>query len=122
MKGWAECRARIVAPCHALSAFGPEHLTCLRHEREQCVAFLNNEVAQVSAELTDGAARDLPALMEGWHVPVAPKCEMVSADRAHISADAAWLGCEIVETAGLSLAMQQYRFGQADADFCDLKD
>ena len=119
---WDMCRAMIFEPCQDHSVGSEPHLSCLRGEQAQWVALRDSELAGLVGVLTADATENMADLMEHWYVSVATKCDAVAAERAGISAQAAVVGCDISETAGLTSALRQCRLGQSNAEFCVRED
>ena len=121
-ESWDTCRAMIFAPCQEYAVGGSDHLACLRDEQAQWQALRDDELNALATVLTEPAAANMSDLMEHWYVSVATKCDAVAAGRAGISAEAALVGCDISEIAGLTSALRQCRLGQSAAEFCKRKD
>jgi hypothetical protein len=121
-ESWDTCRAMIFAPCQEYAVGGSDHLACLRAEQMQWQTLRDDELNALATVLTEPAAANMSDLMEHWYVSVATKCDAVAAGRAGISAEAALVGCDISEIAGLTSALRQCRLGQSAAEFCKRKD
>jgi hypothetical protein len=118
---WPECREGLFAPCNIGAIGSAEHLACLQTHREDWRIFLDKQTEQLNVRLTLDGANQLTELIGQWFGYVGNKCTTVAEAKAEMSADAARMGCEISEFAGLSTEFQSCLSGNSVSPYCILK-
>lgn len=119
---WDQCRTQMFAPCAGLEVGAADHLACLSEDKAGWQALMTGYQATLRDRLTNGALLDLTGLMGQWTGYVSQKCAEVGEARAEISREAAVLGCEISEIAGLTVEFAACDAGQSTAPYCTLKE
>ena len=73
-------------------------------------------------KLTVDGTVQLTEILGQWFGYVGQKCTQVAAQKANISEDAALLGCEVSEIAGLATEMQSCLRGKSVSPYCTFKE
>jgi hypothetical protein len=118
---WNQCLGQLFAPCVGDDVGSESHVRCLKGQREDWSVSMTLLQAEVTDAITLKAATEMSEILGGWVNYVSQKCEAVSVN-ASVSADAARLGCQITEFAGLAGEYAACLEGRSTADFCVLKD
>jgi len=119
---WDQCRTQMFAACAGLEVGAADHLACLTEDKAGWQALMTGYQAVLTERLTSAALLDLTGLMGQWTGYVGQKCADVGEARAEISREAAVLGCEISEIAGLTVEFAACDAGQSTAPYCTLKE
>ncbi|WP_069299710.1 hypothetical protein [Neptunicoccus sediminis] len=115
---WPECRSLLFHPCETFPVGGEDHLTCLAEQKADWRAHLDATTLTLNARLTAEGSGQLTDLLGQWFGYVGNKCNGVAQEKADISADAARLGCEISEFAGLSTEFDSCLQGKSLSPYC----
>ena len=118
---WNQCLGQLFAPCLGDDVGSESHVRCLKGQREDWSVSMTFLQAEVTDAITLKAATEMSEILGGWVNYVSQKCEAVSVN-ASVSADAARLGCQITEFAGLAGEYAACLEGRSTAKFCVLKD
>ena len=118
---WNQCLGQLFSPCLGDDVGSESHVRCLKGQREDWSASMTLLQAEVTDAITLKAATEMSEILGGWVNYVSQKCEAVSVN-ASVSADAARLGCQITEFAGLAGEYAACLEGRSTAKFCVLKD
>jgi hypothetical protein len=119
---WPECRKGLFAPCEGSAVGSEPHLACLKKHRETWRLHLDKQTGALNKRLSPEGSRQLSDLLGQWFGFVGNKCGSVAQAKADISADAARMGCEISEFAGLATEFQSCLSGNSVSPYCILKD
>ena len=115
---WERCMEELFSPCAEHGVASDAHLACLMSEREGWLSTVEVQQAAVTAELTTKGAMELGQVMGHWFGFVANKCNGVGAQFSGTGAEAAYVGCEISEMAGLIVELQACQGGRSTAQYC----
>ncbi|WP_180957644.1 hypothetical protein [Neptunicoccus cionae] len=119
---WPECRSLLFQPCAGFVVGAEEHLTCLAEQKAGWQTRLDTTTLTLNDRLTAEGSGQLTDLLGQWFGYVGNKCNAVAQEKADISADAARLGCEISEFAGLSTEFDSCLQGKSLSPYCILQE
>lgn len=119
---WDECRTGMFQMCQTDTVGTPEHLSCLTEQSDKWKVYLQDYTDLLNEKLTSDGALELSRLLGQWFGFVGNKCAAVAESKADISAEAAGLGCEISEFAGLVTEFHACLDQRSTAPYCDIKE
>ncbi|MDR6264424.1 hypothetical protein [Roseobacter sp. N2S] len=119
---WDQCRGALFEPCAQDAVGSAPHLACLQVQKTDWRGHLDAKTEVLNARLTPEGSGQLSELLGQWFGFVGNKCSAVAQAKADISADAAMLGCEISEFAGLATEFDSCLQGDSTSPYCTLKE
>ena len=119
---WDQCRRALFEPCAQDAVGSAPHLDCLQSQIADWRGYLDTKTERLNTRLTTEGSGQLSDLLGQWFGFVGNKCSAVAQEKAAISADAAMLGCEISEFAGLATEFDSCLQGNSTSPYCTLKD
>lgn len=119
---WDQCRRGLFEPCAQETVGSEPHLTCLQTQKNDWRLHLDAKTDALNTRLTTEGSGQLTDLLGQWFGYVGNKCTAVAQEKADISADAALLGCEISEFAGLATEFDSCLQGNSTSPYCTLKE
>ena len=119
---WGQCVTLLFAPCAELAVGSEDHVSCLTDEHRAWQGAMDGERTRLLAGLTSAGASELTELMGQWFGYVAQKCGAVAAGKPATGAEAAQLGCEISEIAGVTAEFVACRAGRSTAPYCVMQE
>ncbi|MCG6903207.1 MAG: hypothetical protein LJE68_11045 [Rhodobacter sp.] len=119
---WDQCASLMFGPCAAEQVGSDGHVACLSVQHEGWQSALAGERTALIARLTSAGSSELTQLMGQWFGYVAQKCAAVAASKPAEHAEAAQLGCEISEIAGVTTEFVACREGRSTAPYCVLQE
>lgn len=119
---WPACRRLLFHPCETYTVGDADHLTCLAEQKADWRAHLDTKTQTLNKRLTTDGSGQLSDLLGQWFGYVGNKCNAVAQEKADISADAARLGCEISEFAGLSTEFDSCLQGYSTSPYCIMQE
>lgn len=115
---WPQCTTLMFGPCSEAEVGSGDHVECLTTQHSEWTAVMTAQREALTVDLTSTGATELGQLMGQWFVYVAQKCADVAANKTDLYADAANLGCEISEIAGVTAEFVACRNGRSTAPYC----
>ena len=115
---WAECRSMLFEPCAEETVGSESHLTCLASEKKAWQGEMDLRRDLLNEKLTTNGSAMMTDLLGQWFGYVANKCQAVADEKAGISSEAAFAGCEISEIAGITLDFETCLKGNSTSPYC----
>ena len=119
---WDECRTGMFQMCQTATVGSAEHLSCLTEQSDKWKVYLQDYTDLLNEKLTSEGALELSMLLGQWFGYVGNKCAAVAESKAEISSEAAGLGCEISEFAGLVTEFHACLDQRSTAPYCVIKE
>ena len=119
---WGQCVTLMFAPCAMHKAGSADHVACLSGQHESWMTVMQEQREVLLPSLTPTGRDDLTRLMGQWFGYVAQKCAAVASDKTGTGAEAAQLGCEISEIAGVTGEFVACRDGRSTAPYCIMQE
>ncbi len=121
---WHRCRTLIFEPCQDYTVGEDQHISCLQAQKTQWHEHLEGLIEELNARLTTVGAASLSDSLGQWYEYRSIRCRTAAEERAAIGydAEAAGIGCEIAETAGLVSDLQNCLDGHSTSAYCALKE
>ena len=121
-KTWEDCRGMMFEACQTESVGDAAHLACLKTEKADWETHLDADIATLHKNLSMDGTRQLGELMAQWLGYLDKKCKAVADANKLRSAEAAHLGCEVSEYAGLATEFQNCLSGRSTSPYCQLRE
>jgi len=100
---WGQCVNLMFSPCATLEVGSDDHVACLTTQRDTWRDTKDQLQRDLIPLLTVAGGTEMVNLMGQWSGYVGQKCADVGRQNASTGADAAILGCEISELAGITV-------------------
>lgn len=119
---WDQCRTILFSDCKTDTIGSPEHLSCLTTQREDWRVYLNDYTVLLNRKLTTEGSLQLNNLVGQWFGYVGNQCASVAESFKETGPEAARLGCEISEYAGMAAEFAACLDGRSVAPYCEIKE
>lgn len=119
---WDQCVNQLFQPCQGLEVGSDDQLACLTREHGRWTHTFDGERERLISELTSTGASELTLLLGQWFGYIAQKCATVASEKSGPGAEAAQLGCEISEMAGVTAEFSACRQGSSTAPYCVIQE
>lgn len=118
---WSQCVGLMFAPCAPYDVGSDDHVACLRREKANWNTTMQTLQTNVQQVITPTAAGELVKILSGWVSYVSQTCEAAGQAHSSTSVEAAELGCQITELAGLSGEYAACLEGRSNSEYCVIK-
>ena len=115
---WEECRAIMFEPCAETELGSAPHLACLKGEKAAWKTHLDTNITKLNSSLSMDGAAQLTELLVSWNDYLGNKCEAVANSRTGAGQEAAYVGCEISEYAGVAAEFETCLSGKSTQPYC----
>ena len=119
---WAECRKIMFEPCTGHEVGSENHIICLEGHKLDWQTYMEDYRQLLDTKLTTSGSSMLAELMGQWFGYMAARCNDVAVARASISEEAAKLGCEIAELAGITAEFDACLDGRSTTPYCVIEE
>ncbi|MEM6620275.1 MAG: hypothetical protein AAF761_06300 [Pseudomonadota bacterium] len=118
---WDVCRTQMFEPCATGQVGTSVHVECLRVERDGWMGTMEAARIALDPVLTEQSRTELASLIGQWFGYLGNRCAAVASENP-AAGEAAVLGCEISELAGLTTELMACAAGRSVEPYCVLKD
>jgi len=115
---WEECRTMMFEPCAGQELGSAQNLTCLKAEKADWKTHLDSKITELNSTLSMDGAAQLTELLVSWNDYVGKKCEAIANSRTGAGQEAALIGCEISEYAGVGAEFDTCLSGKSQQPYC----
>lgn len=115
---WEQCRGMMFEPCADQELGSAPHVACLKSEKADWKDHLDANITILNNKLSMDGAAQLTELLVSWNDYVGKKCDAVAQSRVGAGQEAALIGCEISEYAGVATEFSACLTGQSDTPYC----
>ena len=119
---WGQCVGLMFAPCADQDVGSEGHVACLTQLHSDWRVSMDGARTGLMAELTSTGSTELAQLMGQWFGLVAQNCSDVAVAKEPGFAEAAQLGCEISEMAGVTSEFVACHEGRSTAPYCVIQE
>jgi len=119
---WGQCVGLMFEPCADQEVGSDGHVACLTAEHAAWQAAFDSTRVALVARLTSTGSSELTLLMGQWFGYVAQKCAEVASSKSGSLAEAAQLGCEISEIAGVTEEFVACHQARSTAPYCVIQE
>ena len=115
---WEDCRSMMFEPCAGQELGGVPHLACLKEQKAEWKTHLDSNITKLNSTLSMDGAAQLTELLVSWNDYLGKKCDAVAKSRAGAEQEAAFVGCEISEYAGVAAEFDTCLSGKSLQPYC----
>lgn len=115
---WEDCRSMMFEPCAGQELGGVPHLACLKEQKAEWKTHLDSNITKLNSTLSMDGAAQLTELLVSWNDYLGKKCDAVAKSRAGAGQEAAFVGCEISEYAGVAAEFDTCLSGKSLQPYC----
>ncbi|WGI23382.1 hypothetical protein [Amylibacter sp. IMCC11727] len=115
---WEQCRTMMFEPCAELELGSAPHLACLKSEKADWRVHLDANITKLNSSLSMDGAAQLTELLVSWNDYLGKKCSAVAESRKGAGQEAAYVGCEISEYAGVAAEFDTCLSGKSLQPYC----
>jgi len=119
---WGQCVGLMFQGCAGETVGSEPHVACLTTLHTDWRASMEHTRTGLMGALTSAGATELTQLMGQWFGLVAQNCAEVAVGKEAGLAEAAQLGCEISEMAGVTAEFVACHEGQSTAPYCVIQE
>lgn len=115
---WEDCRTMMFEPCAGQELGSAPHLACLKEQKADWRVHLDANITKLNSNLSMDGAAQLTELLVSWNDYLGKKCEAVAQSRTGAGQEAAYVGCEISEYAGVAAEFDTCLSGKSLQPYC----
>ena len=115
---WEQCRTMMFEPCAELELGSAPHLACLKEQKADWKTHLDANITKLNSSLSMDGAAQLTELLVSWNDYLGKKCDAVAKSRTGAGQEAAYVGCEISEYAGVAAEFDTCLSGKSQQPYC----
>lgn len=115
---WEQCRRIMFEPCTKMELGSARHLDCLKEQKAHWKIHLDGNISKLNSSLSMDGAAQLTELLVSWNDYLGQKCDAISKSRIGAGQEAAYVGCEISEYAGVAAEFNTCLSGKSLQPYC----